>query len=371
MRTQTIRIDAAEAALDLPMEAPRGAALLAHQFAASGADRRIAGALAARGLATLRLDLSAPPTGGGADPAALVARAAQEMAARGLAPGLIAGHGLGGTAAAAAAHRIGSARALALINAFHDGAAVMGPGAPAGLDGPSVDQALRALRRPLLILHAPRDATAAIDNATALFLAARHPKSFLSLDDADHVLSDPRHADDAAEMIAAWAGRRLPPPPARPDEPPAAEGPVLVAEAAPDRFAQHVFAAPDAAFMADEPPSLGGGGRGATPYQLVAAGLGACTSMTIRMYARRKGWPLTHVEVELRHDRIHAGDCADCPEGAGKLDRFRRRIALHGPLDAAQRARLMEIADRCPVHRTLTGRIAIETEQAPPPADEG
>lgn len=136
-----------------------------------------------------------------------------------------------------------------------------------------------------------------------------------------------------------------------------------VQEADPDAFLQDIEIAGGVAMRADEPPSVGGAGKGATPYQLVAAGLGACTSMTIRMYARRKKIPLDAVRVDVTHDRIHAEDCADCETKDGKLDVFRREIALEGDLDAGQRKRLLEIADRCPVHRTLEGEIRIETTE--------
>jgi uncharacterized OsmC-like protein len=199
-----------------------------------------------------------------------------------------------------------------------------------------------------------------IDNATALFRAAKHPKSFVSLGDADHMVSDPADARYAAGIIAAWAARYAG---AAPRE--AAEGPpagtVRVVEADPAGFRQTVLSGPRHRLVADEPESFGGTDAGPGPYDLVAAGLGACTAMTIRMYARRKEWPLTGVRVDVTHDRIHAKDCADCATKDGKVDRFTRVIALEGDLDDDQRARLMEIADRCPVHRTLEGEIRIET----------
>jgi putative redox protein len=142
------------------------------------------------------------------------------------------------------------------------------------------------------------------------------------------------------------------------------EGVVRVAEAGTEGYLQDVTAAPDHLLKADEPAAVGGTGLGPSPYQLVAAGLGACTTMTIRMYARRKGWPLDHVAVDITHGKRHAEDCADCEDKSARIDVFRREIRLDGPLDAEQRARLMEIADRCPVHRTLTGTVRIETVEA-------
>jgi putative redox protein len=113
--------------------------------------------------------------------------------------------------------------------------------------------------------------------------------------------------------------------------------------------------------IVDEPVDAGGSDAGPTPYDLLLAALGACTAMTLRIYARRKGWPLNDVEVRLRHDRIHARDCADCETKEGRLDRVHREILLLGPLDESQRARLLEIANRCPVHRTLDSEIHVST----------
>lgn len=147
-----------------------------------------------------------------------------------------------------------------------------------------------------------------------------------------------------------------------PDSPAAApEGIVRVAEADPDGFRQAISAGPHHRMVADEPVSFGGTDTGPSPYQFLAAGLGACTAMTIRMYARRKDWPLAHVAVDVRHGQMHGRDCADCPDKTVRIDLFRRVIRLDGPLDADQRARLLEIADRCPVHRTLEGTIRIRT----------
>jgi putative redox protein len=198
-----------------------------------------------------------------------------------------------------------------------------------------------------------------IDNATRIFVAAKHPKSFVTLDEADHLVSRGEDAEYAAAIIASWAARYLDlAPPAPP--PGAPEGVTRVSEADPEGFLQDVTAGPLHHVLADEPESFGGTDRGLTPYQFLAAGLGACTSMTIRMYARRKGWPLAHVAVDVTHDRVHAQDAAD----GAPVDAFRRTIRLKGDLAADQRARLLEIADKCPVHRTLEGRARVETELA-------
>lgn len=116
---------------------------------------------------------------------------------------------------------------------------------------------------------------------------------------------------------------------------------------------------------ADEPLALGGTDQGPSPYELLCASLGACTSMTLRLYARQKGWPLQRVIVTVRHQKIHAVDCADCETKEGRVDHIEREIELQGPLDDAQRARLMAIADRCPVHRTLQAEVRIRTTVKP------
>jgi putative redox protein len=192
-------------------------------------------------------------------------------------------------------------------------------------------------------------------------MAARHPKSFVTLDDADHLITRAGDADYAADVIATWATRYLD---LRPPAPPPGvpEGIVRVSEADPDGFLQDVTAGPHHHASADEPRAYGGTNRGMSPYGFIAAGLGACTSMTIRMYARRKGWPLDHVRVDVSHDKMHA---QDAKSGSGeKIDSFRRDIYLEGNLTDEQRDRLMDIAEKCPVHRTLERTSKIVTTLA-------
>jgi uncharacterized OsmC-like protein len=138
---------------------------------------------------------------------------------------------------------------------------------------------------------------------------------------------------------------------------------IKVVESGEGKFTEHLLDGRHR-LLADEPVAAGGNDRGPGPYELLLMSLGACTTMTLRLYAERKRWPLQRVSVELRHDKIHAEDCADCETKQGMLDRIERVIALEGALDAAQRQRLMEIADMCPVHRTLTSEIKIETRMA-------
>jgi putative redox protein len=376
--------------LDLPEQTPRAFALFAHCFTctkSSVAAVRVARALSAKGFGVLRFDFAGLGESGGdfADSTFsgsvgdLVA-AAHAMAVRGAAPGLLIGHSLGGAAVLAAASRLPEVRAVVTIGAPFDvghvthlfaggldrlreqgEAEVDIGGRPfklrrAFIDDLAVhDQGARiaALRRALLVLHAPADKTVAIDNAAAIFQSARHPKSFVSLDDADHLLTRAADAQYAAEVIAAWASRYLVPVHALRHA--ADEGRVIIEQTGVGDFQVEVHAG-GASFLADEPLEVGGLGSGPTPYDLVAAGLGACTAMTMRMYARRKGWPLNDVRVGVGHGR---------EAGATPSDVFTREIALDGELSEEQRARLIEIAGRCPVHLTLERGARVETRRVP------
>jgi putative redox protein len=220
------------------------------------------------------------------------------------------------------------------------------------------------LHKALLVMHAPTDDTVGIDNATRIFVAAKHPKSFVSLAGADHLLTEKRDAAYVADVIAAWAERYLDPAvseqAADPGEAPRA---VVVRETRNSKFQQTVSVGPHR-MLADEPVAAGGEDTGPGPYDFVLAGLGACTSMTMRMYADRKSLPLERVTVTLKHSKIYAEDCAECETKVGMLDQIDRVIAIEGALDAEQRKKLMEIADKCPVHRTLTSEIHIVTRAA-------
>ncbi|MEM9637921.1 MAG: OsmC family protein, partial [Pseudomonadota bacterium] len=216
-----------------------------------------------------------------------------------------------------------------------------------------------ALNAALLVLHAPRDEIVAIDNASQIFLAAKHPKSFVTLDSADHLITRSEDAEYAANVIATWARRYIAlKPPAPP--PGAPEGVLRVSEADPQGYLTDITSSDGHHLLADEPLAYGGTNKGLSPYGFLSAGLGACTSMTIRMYARRKGWPLEHVSVDVSHNKVHAQD-AETAVGE-KIDTWRRRITLSGRLDDEQRARLLEIADKCPVHRTLERSSKVITE---------
>ncbi|WP_163849652.1 bifunctional alpha/beta hydrolase/OsmC family protein [Pseudooceanicola aestuarii] len=382
------------ARLDMPDGPVLSAALFAHCFTCGkdiAAAKRISQRLASAGFAVLRFDF----TGLGHSQGEFanttfhsnvedLRLAARWMEENGHPPALLIGHSLGGAAILRAAGDIVPARAVVTIGAPVDPAHVthnfgdaleeirregkarvqLGPRAiHIGRDflddiaQARLEPAIQGLHRALLVLHAPLDDVVGIDNATRIFQAARHPKSFVTLDDADHLVSRAADADYAAEVIAAWAGRYLDlsPPPAPPGAP---EGVTRISEADPGGFLQDITNGSHH-LVADEPEAYGGTNRGLSPYGLLAAGLGACTSMTIRMYARRKGWPLDHVQVDVTHDKVHAQDAA--PGHASRADSFTRLIRFEGALDAEQRAKLLEIADKCPVHRTLEQSSHIQT----------
>ncbi|MBL8672724.1 MAG: alpha/beta fold hydrolase [Alphaproteobacteria bacterium] len=386
--------------LELPDGPPAAAALFAHCFTCSKdvlAARRIAEGLAAAGFAVLRFDFTGLGHSGGefanttfsSNVDDLVAAAGWLRGAHG-APALLVGHSLGGAAVLAAAHRIPEVRAVATIGApaepahvAHllagavdairaDGEAEVTLGGRAfrikrqfldDIAGQRLAERIAALRRALLIFHAPTDETVGIENAAAIYAAAKHPKSFVSLDGADHMLTRREDAAYVASVLAAWASRYVGGTAQEGEALAAAAGEVVVRETRRGRYQQEVLAGGHR-LVADEPESVGGDGSGPGPYDLLLAGLGACTSMTLRMYAERKGLPLDRVTVRLAHDRIHAKDCADCETKEGLVDRIRRAIAVEGALSPEQRQRLHEIADKCPVHRTLENEIRIETSLA-------
>jgi uncharacterized OsmC-like protein/fermentation-respiration switch protein FrsA (DUF1100 family) len=389
------------AALELPEGKPLAFALFAHCFTCGKdvlAAKRIAVALAAKGIAVLRFDFTGLGSSEGdfanstfSSNVADLVRAADHLRETRQAPVILIGHSLGGAAVLAAAAQIPEAKAVVTIAAPSDPAHVTHlfadrlddirkqgkvevslAGRPFQIKREFFDDIaehnlmahVAKLHKALLIMHSPTDDTVGIDNATRIFVAAKHPKSFVSLAGADHLLSDRRDGMYVADVIAAWAERYLDPavPEAAAD---LGEAPrnVVVRETRKSKFQQTVSAGPHR-MLADEPIAAGGEDTGPGPYDFVLAGLGACTSMTMRMYADRKSLPLERVTVTLKHSKIHAQDCAECETKEGMLDQIDRTIAMEGALDAEQRKRLMEIADKCPVHRTLTSEIHIVTHAA-------
>ena len=389
------------AALDLPEGTPLAYALFAHCFTCGKdvlAAKRIAVALAAKGIAVLRFDFTGLGSSEGdfanstfSSNVADLVRAADHLRETRAAPTILIGHSLGGAAILAAAGQIPDARAVVTIAAPSDPAHVTHlfsdriediraqgkvevrlAGRPFHISSEFLDDIaehglmprVTNLHKALLIMQSPTDDTVGIDNATRIFVAAKHPKSFVSLAGADHLLSDKRDAAYVADVIAAWAERYIEPAAPRPAAVRSeAPGKVVVRETRANKFQQTISVGPHR-LTADEPVAAGGGDTGPGPYDLVLAGLGACTSMTMRMYADRKALPLERVTVTLSHSRIHAEDCAECETRVGMLDQFDRVIEMQGALDGEQRQKLMEIADKCPVHRTLTSEIHIVTSAA-------
>lgn len=384
------------ARFDLPDGPHLATALFAHCFTCSkdiAAARRIAGRLASMGIAVLRFDFTGLGHSDGefanttfTSNAQDLVHAANYLGQRGMAPSLLIGHSLGGAAVLRAAGDITGIKAIATLGAPFDPAHVtdgfaddlarirrdgqalvqlagrpflIGREFVDDVEGEDLSARIGALKAALLVLHAPQDATVGIDNAARIFQAAKHPKSFITLDHADHLISRSEDAEYAADLIATWASHYLHlSPPAPP--PGAPEGIVRVAEADPDGYLQDINAGPFHHVLADEPLAYGGSNKGMSPYGFLAAGLGACTSITIRMYARRKKWPLNHVRVDVTHDKVHAQDSTGTAT-AQKIDSFHREIHLEGALDTTQRQRLLEIADKCPVHKTLENNARILT----------
>src|SRR5579859_477402 len=384
------------ATLDTPDGPIRAYALFAHCFTCGKdvlAAKRIAVALAAKNIAVLRFDFTGLGSSEGdfanstfSSNVADLVRAADHLRKVYKAPALLIGHSLGGAAILAAAGQIPEATAVVTIGSQSDPTHVTGQfadsiekirkegqaevslaGRPFTIKREFLDDVaehslmehITKLHKALLVMHAPTDDTVGIDNATRIFVTARHPKSFVSLSGADHLLSDRRDAAYVADVISAWASRYLD---ARTADDKASEAPreVVVRETRNGKFQQMVSVGPHQ-LLADEPAAAGGDDTGLAPYDLLLAGLGACTSMTMRLYAERKALPLERTTVTLRHNKIHAEDCAECETKAGMLDQIERVITMEGALDAEQRKRLLEIADKCPVHRTLTSEVRIRT----------
>jgi uncharacterized OsmC-like protein/alpha/beta superfamily hydrolase len=388
--------------LDLPDGTPRAYALFAHCFTC-GKDihsaSRIARGLTDHGIAVLRFDFTGLGHSDGefantdfSSNVEDILLAARYLRERDEGPKILIGHSLGGAAVLAVAGEIEEAVAVATIGAPSDPAHVAHHFAESRAEIEEKGEAevtiagrafrvrrkfledirvqpqkarIAALRKALMVFHAPFDRIVGIGNASEIFVAAKHPKSFVSLDTADHLLSETADADYVAQVLAAWSARYLggaaAPSATESDE--TAEEAVTVAESGAGRFAQAVSAGRHR-LEAGEPDSVGGVDNGPSPYQLLSAALGACTSITLRMYADRKKWPLEKVSVRLLHSKIHAEDCAECEERQGKVDRIEREISLTGPLDEDQRRRLLEIADKCPVHQTLERRNEVLTRLA-------
>ncbi|MDG4719475.1 bifunctional alpha/beta hydrolase/OsmC family protein [Thalassospira aquimaris] len=390
------------ARLDLPVGPVRAYALFAHCFTCSKdltAARKIAQSLTLQGIGVLRFDFTGLGGSGGDFSSTNftsnledLRRAADFLRHEFAAPKLLIGHSLGGAAVLAVADSVPEATAIATIGApadvehvthnfadyladiDRDGQAEVSLGGRPfvikrqfvdDLRNHSIEKSLAKLHKALLVLHAPMDQTVGIENAGRIYDAAKHPKSFVSLDDADHLLRNPDDAEYVATVIAAWATRYIP----QNDEsvPEPAEG-VVVRETGLGKF-QSMVVAGQHRMIADEPENVGGFDSGPSPYDFLSSALGACTVMTLRLYADQKQIPLDAIRVEVRHAKVHADDCAECAgkpvPKSGKIDRFERLITLHGDFTDDVRARLLEIADKCPVHRTLEASSVIVTQEQP------
>ena len=390
--------------LEMPSGAVKSYALFAHCFTCSKdnpAAARIALALADRGIAVLRFDFTGLGTSKGdfsdtnfsSNVQDLLA-AAQYLEQHYAAPALLIGHSLGGAAILAAAQDLSSVKAVITIGAPATASHVkhlFGDSYRKLQDQESVQVELGgrslnirrqfiddlekynsvahigALRKALLIFHAPLDDTVSIDEAGRIFTAAKHPKSFVSLDHADHMLSNPQDSQYVAEVLSAWVSRYLETNPAAVGQEDAArpsvgQGMVIVREC--DKKFTREILTQHHRLISDEPIALGGSDLGLNPYELLLAALGSCTSMTLRMYANHKQIDVQDIQVELQHSRIHAEDCADCEKQKTQIDLLTRTIRLTGNLSDQQRARLLEIANKCPVHKTLQNKIQINTSLA-------
>jgi uncharacterized OsmC-like protein/alpha/beta superfamily hydrolase len=384
------------ARLDLPAE-PRAFALFAHCFTCGKdifAASRMAEGLAARDIAVLRFDFTGIGSSEGefantnfsSNVGDLVA-AADYLRQKHGPPSILIGHSLGGAAVLAAAPHVPDATTVVTIGApasaahvTHNFAANLADLVAKGtaevtlagrtftitkqflddLAGQNFLDDLAKMRKALLVCHAPQDEYVGIENASAIFTAARHPKSFLSLDTADHLLRKRSDAIYVADVIATWASRYLAVGEQRPALP---DGVVEVSETRGGHLVQRIRAGRHL-LVADEPVAVGGEDAGPGPYDYLLAALGACTSMTMRLYAERKGISADRFSVRLSHRRIHAEDCADCDTKDGNIDEITRDITIAGDVTGAERARLMEIADRCPVHQTLAHEIKIRSSLA-------
>lgn len=382
--------------LDLPAAQAHSFALFAHCFTCSKnlkTARNISAALNDAGIAVLRFDFTGlgqsegdfADTNFSSNVEDLLAAAAY-LDEHHEAPAILVGHSLGGTAMLQAAPRIESAVAVATIaspaepnHVAHmlesskdelqqQGEAIVNLGGRPfrmkqqfldDLAHHAIQPSLASLRKALLIMHSPLDTVVDIDNASSLFVAAKHPKSFVSLDNADHLLSREDDSRYAGQTIAAWASHYLP---KQSKETKAREEHVTATTGG--RGFRTDVTLPNAELIADEPASVGGSDLGPTPYDLLSAALASCTSMTLQMYARHKKLDLQSATVSVEHDKVHANDCADCESTEGKIDEFRRTIALEGDLTDDQRKRMLEIADRCPVHRTLHAEVKVRSTLA-------
>ncbi len=393
--------------LELPNARINCYAIFAHCFTCSKdgiAATYISRALAENGVAVLRFDFTGLGNSAGDFPNTNFSSnlddlfaAAEFLQENYAAPQILIGHSLGGSAVLAVAKQIESVRAVVTINSpataehvkhlFDDAhnEILNNQSAKVSLGGRSFTiqkqfiedldrhntlDHIKELGKALLVFHSPVDQIVSIDEATRIYLAAKHPKSFITLDQADHLLSDKDDANYVAAVITAWVSRYLADSfssesastnSRQDDALPIIESGTVIVRERDKKFAREIFTQQHR-LVSDEPVEQGGADSGANPYELLLAALGSCTSMTLRMYANHKKLDLEAIEVTLRHSRVHLDDCKTCDDKNTLVDKIDRKIKLVGRLDDDQRKRLLEIADKCPVHKTLVNEIVIETK---------
>lgn len=381
--------------LESPDQRVSSYALFAHYFTCGkdiAAASRIARALTAKGIAVLRFDFTGLGNSDGdfsntnySSNVDDLKAAADFLRENYQAPSLLIGHSLGGAAVLSVAHRLPEVKAVATIGAPHEAQHVVHNFA-ANLDTinqegkaevtlgfrkfvikkqfvedlKQIESEIGNLRKALLVMHSPMDSTVKIAEAEKIYKDAKHPKSFVSLDNADHLVSNKDDAEYIATTIAAWASRYIEPSIVEKSGQTVAKGHVYVEEKD-HKFAQNVYSNSHH-WLADEPVAVGGINAGPDPYEHLLAALGTCTSMTIRMYADRKKWPLSNIGINLHHERSYSKDCEHCDEAPQQIDHLNREITLEGELNDEQRESLLEIADKCPVHKTLHSHLVVNTK---------
>jgi len=384
--------------LELPEEQPTAFALFAHCFTCGkdiASASRISRALVQKGFAVMRFDFTGLGSSDGdfentnfSSNVEDLVSAAMYLESDWLPPSLLIGHSLGGTAVLKAAEKIPSVKGVVTLGSPAEAdhvakqfsceidtieksgeAKVNLAGRPFtikkqfldDIKSQSIDHIPR-LNKALLVMHSPIDTVVSVNQAEKIYRAAKHPKSFVSLDQADHLLTNKNDAQYVGEVISAWSGRLMTGlDQTSPLNKGVNSGEVLVTEKN-KNFTQNVVT--DHHFwLADEPLSVGGNDLGPDPYEHLLAALGSCTTMTLRMYAERKKIPLKQASVKLKHHRQHGDDCAECDETHSQVDVIEREITLRGDLDEEQRQKLLSIADRCPVHRSLHGKLVVKTTE--------
>ena len=381
--------------LESPDQNVSNYALFAHCFTCGkdiAAASRIARALTEKGIAVLRFDFTGLGNSDGDFSNTNYSYNVEDLKAAAdflklnyRAPSLLIGHSLGGAAVLSVAHQLPEVKAIATIGAPHEAQHVVHNFAA---DVDTINQEGQAevtlgfrkfvikkqfiddvaqseskigsLKKALLVMHSPMDSTVNIAEAEKIYKDAKHPKSFVSLDNADHLVSNKGDADYIATTIAAWASRYIELPTEERVSKDVHKGHVYVEEKD-HKFAQNVYS-DSHHWLADEPTTVGGNNSGPDPYEHLLAALGTCTSMTIRMYANRKKWPLENIGINLYHERSYNKDCQQCDEAPQQIDYLNREITLEGDLDNEQREKLLEIADKCPVHKTLHEHLVVNTK---------